>query len=114
MGQGGGVTGKATQYQIFRDGKVLKGTGMIDIKYSASGKISKCLAKKYFKKFESLSEPSFSEPGNIYYYISLIKNDKEKKYTWGKPGYTVSDTIFGLYAEMNKKITGLEFIPVKN
>jgi hypothetical protein len=109
IGQGGGITGKIVQYQICRNGKVLKGSGLAEIVYTAESKIKKSQAEKFFKKMKNLSDEPFRHPGNMYYYISFFRNNTEIRYTWGSKDFDPPAEISCIYKEIFQKISELDF-----
>jgi hypothetical protein len=114
FGNGGGFSGLATVYKVYQDGKVLKGTGRVDIQYADMGKIKKSAAKKLFRRMNAIKSTSFNCPGNMYYYISLYKNGNEIKYLWGATDFKVPEEIRTFYRETVLILLELEYNPVKN
>lgn len=114
FGSGGGYSGMATVYKLAQNGKVLKGTGKVDIKYTESGKFKKSQAKKIFAMLNNIETDAFSHPGNMYYFISYFKNGAETKYTWGASDFQVPEELSALYRETISKLSKLDFQPVQN
>jgi hypothetical protein len=108
---GGGITGRATVYQIGINGEVLRGTGLGEINYSEESTIQKSVAKKYYRKTRKLigNSPAFDHPGNIYYSLGAQENGKEVKMTWGAIEYPAPEQAKNLYNEITKILTGLTF-----
>lgn len=110
---GGGVTGIATQYKISPDGKVLRGKGLGDIKFTEEGRLKKCRVKKQFKEAERIlaSHPDFNHPGNLYYSIMVFDQGKESQITWGDSEHEVPEDAGKLYIKINKALARLTFVP---
>jgi hypothetical protein len=113
FGKGGGLSGSVTQYMIQSNGKVYKGSGMVDILYSQKGKISKPDAKKIYADLKSIPDTSFHHPGNVYYFIQLPGDTPDKRYTWGDPDFKVPDALGKLYQSAMDKVAGLKYKTVK-
>jgi hypothetical protein len=112
IGSGGGFSGEIIKYKILRNGTVFKGTGIADIKFDNQGHISKCEAKKLFKKTDKVVNQSFSHPGNIYYFIYHIKPNSEFKCTWGDAKFELPEDLNKIYLETLQKLSKLEYKPV--
>jgi hypothetical protein len=113
ISSGGGVVGTATVYKIHPDGKVLKGKGLGEIKYTEAGKLKKCATKKYFKRAKAAvkSNPEFNHPGNMYSSIAVVEEGKENKITWGDADHAASEDIKKLYEKINTRLSRLTFTP---
>src|SRR3989337_2834555 len=83
--KGGGVTGIADVYKIDLDGKVQKGKGLGEIRFTEESKLRKCRTKRYFRKVKTLlaSYPNFNHPGNLYSSIAFHDHSTERTITWG-------------------------------
>jgi len=114
FGMGGGFTGEATQYKITRKGRVYKGSGVLDIAYTMTGKIKKSDARKLFEESESLSDTTFCYPGNIYYYIQKACENDTLTYTWGEVHFEVPEPAGMLYKNAMSRFTDLTFKPIKD
>jgi len=110
---GGGVAGTATRHKMSLDGKVLKGKGLGEIKYTETGKLKKRTVKKYFKKSKALVEsyPDFNHPGNVYFSILVYDRGKEIQMTWGDMEHQVPERAENLYKKINSSLTRLKFTP---
>lgn len=110
---GGGVTGGATAYKIYPDGRVQKGNGLGEITYSQSGKMKKSTVKKYFKQTRALlkTNPEFNHPGNLYSSILLHEDGRESKITWGDASHTAPDELKKLHEKMTASLGKLTFDP---
>jgi hypothetical protein len=115
VGSGGGFAGTATVYKITTSGKVFKGNGVGEIKYTECAKIKKAKAKKYVQTVSELTQSSspFSHPGNMYYFINYTDNNGEHKATWGDVQYPVPESIQKLYQEINIVIGSARFKPIQ-
>ncbi len=115
IGSGGGFAGTATVYKITPSGKVFKGKGIGEIKYTECSKIKKALALKYIQLVseQTQSNEQFNHPGNLYYFMGYAENTTNNKITWGDAEHPVSESIQKLYLEMNTAIRSLRFKPIK-
>jgi hypothetical protein len=109
FGKGGGFTGAVTAYKVFQDGKVQKGSGLIEIDYSCTGKIKKSKAKKIFTNLDAIEIKPFNHPGNLYFFISFFRDGNEIKYTWGSVDYEAPEAITTLYNEAVSQLSKLDF-----
>lgn len=108
---GGGVTGNATAYKIYPDGRVEKGNGLGEITYSQSGKLKKSAVKKYFKQTRAFlsANPEFNHPGNLSSSIMLHEDGKERKVTWGDANHPTPDEIRKLHENITASLGKLTF-----
>ncbi|MEO7988998.1 MAG: hypothetical protein ABI663_05615 [Chryseolinea sp.] len=115
IGSGGGFAGTSTVYKITSSGKVFKGKGIGEIKYTECGKIKKAHALKYIQSVseQTQSNEQFNHPGNLYYFVGYAENSKDHKVTWGDVGHPVPESIQKLYQEINSAISSLRFKPIK-
>ena len=115
IGSGGGFAGTAIVYKITPDGKVLKGRGVGEIKYTECAKIKKTHALKYLQSVseQTQSYPEFNHPGNLYFFIGYAENTNQQKVTWGDAGNPVPESIQKLYQEINTALNSLRFKPIK-
>lgn len=111
VSSGGGITGVATVYKISLDGKVLKGKGLGQVNYNEQSKLKKSIARKYYRKAKTLvgSSSDFNHPGNLYYSIATLEEDKESKMTWGDIEHSAPEQAKNLYQEITKILTALTF-----
>jgi hypothetical protein len=110
VSSGGGITGAATVYKISMDGTVLKGKGLGQVHYDQHSKLSKSKARKYYKKVKQLTDSStYNHPGNLYYSIAALENDKERRITWGDAEHPVPEEAKTLYQELTTILSGLPF-----
>lgn len=115
VGSGGGFTGAVTTYKITPQGKVLKGKGIGEIKFTECGKIKRSVAKKMFTSASGLmpANNSFNHPGNLYYFLKYTEDGKEQIITWGDAEHPVPDEIKKLYEEIQARINAIRFKPLK-
>jgi len=111
--KGGGVTGISDVYKIDLDGKVQKGKGLGEIRYTEESKLRKCRTKKYFRKVKTLlaSYPNFNHPGNLYSSIAFYDQSTERTITWGDPQKDVPDDATDLYQRISTALSKLKFTP---
>jgi uncharacterized lipoprotein YehR (DUF1307 family) len=113
-GSGGGFTGMANAYKIFTDGKVYKGSGVAEIQYTACAKIRKAKAKKLIHRAtQTLKDAGeFNAPGNQYYFLTIILQEKETKVTWGAPDRPTPGALKDLYQEVQGIAARLTYRPI--
>jgi hypothetical protein len=116
VGTGGGLTGSVTVYKITSKGKVFKGQGTTEIKYSERGKIKKALAKKFIQRVadQTTVTPAFNHPGNMYSFISKVEEGTEKKITWGDIGHPAPEQVSKLYQEIMASVGAIRYKPIKD
>lgn len=113
LGTGGGITGVATVYRITPGGKVFRGKGVGEVKYTECGKIKRAKAKKMIGKVAAIvSSTNFDHPGNLYYFLALQENDGEKKITWGDADHMVPDNVKSIFDEVQDAIADLKYKPI--
>lgn len=115
LGSGGGVTGSATVFKITSSGKVFKGSGLGEIKYTECAKIRKAQARRFISSATQAlnSAGDFSHPGNMYYFLTASEGDQPKKITWGDTSHPVNDDIRKLYTEIQTIVSTLKYKPLK-
>jgi hypothetical protein len=113
IGKGGGITGMATVYRVTSSGKIFKGQGIGDIKYTECGKVKRAHAKRMISEVATaVDATSFDHPGNIYYFITLKAVEGEKKITWGDAAHEVPRPVKELYDEMVKALSSIKYRPI--
>ena len=100
-------------YKLFPNGKVLKGSGRIEMNYSEFSKIKKSAARKIFNELNEFNILSFSEPGNISYFINLYTEGKELNCTWGANGIKVPEELVNIYSNAISDFSKLTFRKLK-
>jgi hypothetical protein len=113
FGKGGGFSGNVMQYRITHKGKIYKGSGLVDIRYTLAGKIKRSEAKKVFDEMNSIHESAFHHPGNVYYFIRKVNEEYTTEYTWGENGYEVSESIRILYKNAMNRFSEIHFRTLK-
>ena len=83
LGNGGGFTGKYTEYILFENGQVFK-NNMLNETVEDLGRIGKEETQQFFSNFEilGLSEIELHEPGNMNFYISVQRENTIHKLLW--------------------------------
>lgn len=84
FGQGGGFTGKVTEYAIVSDGN-LYANDLSTGERKLLKKINHKISRQFFIDAESLHlfTLQFNNPYNINYYIIYVKGPKQNKVNWG-------------------------------
>ncbi len=113
FGSGGGFTGQYSVYKLFPNGKVLKGSGRTEMKYLEYSKIKKSEASRIINELNELKIVSFSEPGNMSYFIKLYHDGKETNYTWGAKGFKVPEELVNIYRNVITDFSKLTYRKLK-
>lgn len=113
FGNGGGFTGQVTAFRLLKNGKVLKGSGRTDIIYTEYAKLKRAEAKKFFFELNDLKFVSFSEPGNMYYFIRYSHKKITLNYTWGATGFETPGQLKDIYRRLMSDVTELNFRQIK-
>lgn len=115
IGSGGGVTGSATVYKIFRNGKIFKGRGVGEIKYDECAKLNRRDASANFIAVSRNTKElaPFNHPGNVYYFLTYYDKGVEQIITWGDGDHPVPDHVKTLYEKIQKQLVGLTYKPIK-
>ncbi len=115
VGSGGGFAGGATVYKITASGKVLRGKGIGEIKYTECSKIKKSKALNYIQLVADQTQlnTQFNHPGNLYHFLGYAENTIQHKITWGDAAHPVPESIQKLYQEINTIIGSLRYKPIK-
>jgi len=115
VGSGGGFTGTTTVFKVLPNGKILKGTGVGDVKFSLCGKIKKAKAREIVNKVADQvdSAGSFNHPGNLFYFISYTQGNNEQTLKWGDIEHPIQDDVKKLYDEVLASVSGVRFKPIK-
>lgn len=113
VGSGGGFSGETVQYKLLRDGTVLKGNGIVEIKFNKISHIRKKEAKKLFKKTTNVASESFNHPGNMRYFVYIIKPGSEIKCIWGDEKFVIPKDLDTTYQELFQKLSRLEYKPLE-
>jgi len=102
FGSGGGFTGALTEYVLLENGQVFVRKNLED-DYQLLGKVKKSKAKALFKSWENqpFLKEEFQHPGNIYYFVSMTKEDKNHRLSWGHHNHPASDELKFFYKECN-------------
>ena len=115
LGNGGGFTGNVTEYKITSTGKVFKGSGIAEIKYTECAKLKKSKAKQIVAeahgKLKILSP--FNYPGNTYSYLTVVTQAKEETITWGDVDHPVPDDVTKFFGQVQKAVKDLRYKPIK-
>jgi hypothetical protein len=114
IGKGGGISGEVTYYKILNKGKVYKGSDRAEMSFASKSKISKADAKKIYSDLKSITDSSFSHPGNMYYFVTITGEGPEISYTWGDSGFKVPDGVGELYRAAMAKVAKLTFKELKD
>lgn len=102
FGSGGGFTNMVKQYRLLQDGKIISETKLKDsTQYTIVADIGKRKAKDCFTAVNNLKLDSlkFSEPGNLYYFISVQTKDSlaDNRIVWGSKDKPVPPEVQDFY-----------------
>ncbi len=95
FGSGGGFTNLITEYILLEDGKIVKKSKEGE-RYDIIARIGKDKAAQCYigAKVLKLDTLQFNEPGNMYYFVTLKKDDKtENRIVWGSVDKPISDEV---------------------
>ncbi|MDZ4757622.1 MAG: hypothetical protein SGJ10_05725 [Bacteroidota bacterium] len=103
FGNGGGITGKVTGFKISSLGTLYAET-LNNTTSPLKMKLRKKTLQEIFDLADSIQKnvPDFSNPGNMYYFISFGNNAETPNYTWGQNEFTVPSSIKRLYDILQK------------
>jgi hypothetical protein len=105
FGSGGGVTNNVTSYSLYSDGKVWKNNSINkDLTLIKKFPKSKVLELYMMVKDNGLDTVRFSRPGNMYYFVDIVKGDKNNKITWGRKDTAPPVEVLKLYDNLIKSI----------
>ncbi|MBN2610212.1 MAG: hypothetical protein JXB00_01510 [Bacteroidales bacterium] len=113
FGSGGGFTGQVTAFKLYKNGKILKGTGKAEVTYHEYAKLKKSVAKNVFNELNNENFVSFREPGNMYYFISYTYKKKEVNYTWGASSFDPPELLQGIFHRLMSEVSALKFRKIK-
>jgi hypothetical protein len=116
IGSGGGITGMATVYKITPKGKVFKGKGIEEIKYTECSTLKRSIAREQIISVSRNTRDlaPFNHPGNVYYFMKYYDKGVEQILTWGDSDHPAPDHIMKLYENINKKVSALTYKPVES
>jgi hypothetical protein len=102
FGSGGGFTNIVKQYRLLEDGRIVEEKKMQDsIQYTVVAEIGKRKAKDCFTAIQKLNLDSlkFSEPGNLYYFITVNAKDSltPNRIVWGSKDKPVAPAVQDFY-----------------
>jgi hypothetical protein len=101
FGNGGGFTGKVTQYILLESGQLFV-NNLITQETIETRKISRQSAKQLFKRARNIkwSKHNFDHPGNIYYFVRLKEDRMLQEAIWGSTQHQVPKEIQQLYDQL--------------
>ncbi len=85
FGTGGGFAGRVQQWTLMDDGTMYPGQEVNNI---ANGvKIDQTLTGQMFKLYDDygFGDLELNDPGNLYFFITMIDNGESHKLIWGEP-----------------------------
>jgi hypothetical protein len=100
FGEGGGFTGKYTNWMLLDSGQIFEKSG-IGAEYVEIGKLKYSQAKKFYKRANavSLDKMKKNRPGNYNYEFILQRDSVDYKATWSNEA-DVDTSILNLYREL--------------
>lgn len=106
LGTGGGVAAALKEYKIYQTGKVELKDGL-DGDFKEYGQLTKKETKMIYQNTEKidLTNIDLNNPGNIYYFVEINRDEERKRVTWGAVNSTVPEEIKKLYDETMAIIT---------
>ncbi len=85
FGSGGGFAGRIQQWTLMDDGTLFPGE---EVKNIAQGvKLDESLTAQMFKLYDDyrFGELELNDPGNLYFFITMIDKGVSHKVVWGEP-----------------------------
>lgn len=101
-GNGGGFTGKESQYILLENGQIFAGGTAA----KALDGTRRAKAKKLFKTAETIGLKSleFQHPGNTYKYIEVMEGGKSRRIVWGDSQYPVSAEVQEFFQKLSELV----------
>lgn len=101
FGSGGGVVGKVDTYTLLDNGQLFLTNSLTQETRELEG-FSKKEAKTFFERVKGpeISELEFDHPGNLYYFINHITENKEHRLVWGSADHTVPVSCKAFYQDV--------------
>lgn len=101
-GNGGGFTGKESQYILLENGQIFAGGATA----KALDGTRRAKAKKLFKTMEKIGLKSleFQYPGNTYKYIEVVDGGKTRRIVWGDSQHIVSADVQDFYQKLSELV----------
>lgn len=101
FGNGGGFTGQYTMHQLNSDGRVF--VVLADSSKQLLKKVRKKQSREIFAQADKLqdTQPAFSQPYNMTWFITYFAGNKVTEYKWGAPDMPVDAEIKDFYTQLN-------------
>lgn len=101
FGSGGGFANQVNEYRLLENKHLLfrKNTDSV---FTDLGKQKAKTVKKLFEESEALFQETsgINEPGNMYYFVRLQKDQQIQSVVWGRPNTQVPDKAKELHKEL--------------
>jgi hypothetical protein len=105
FGNGGGVTNNILTYTIFPDGKFVSKNSLTDKTKLLLNLKLKQVNEIYLKiKNSGIDTINYKNPGNIFYFIDIEKNNKINRIVWRDKDINIPDKVINVYYEMKRLI----------
>ena len=106
FGQGGGFTGNVSYYVILENGRLFQ-KQQKDNSYTHVTTWKKNFTREIFTDYEELrlDTLTYSEPGNLYYFVEMHDDNNVHRIVWGKPGFIPSPKLVEFYNILFKSTT---------
>lgn len=85
FGNGGGFSGAVSSILLLENGEIYR-MGSSEKDYVLIGSLKKNITKNVFMTYETMGiqKMKLNEPGNRYFFITKVSDEKEYKIQWGK------------------------------
>ncbi len=109
IGQGGGFTGKYTEFKLHQNGTVEQknfGAGI----YEPYATMEKEAVTSFFNELAQLqlTNYTFNHPGNMTWYLEMPHNDELHTVKWGDHNHPVRADVKAFYDKVNLYVRGLK------
>ncbi|MGB3851323.1 MAG: hypothetical protein WA958_15235 [Tunicatimonas sp.] len=108
LGKGGGIANQVDTYYLLADGYAYRRSNREET-YQELGRLAQSERTRTFQRAAALSDSlaDFREPGNIYYFLTIHRQDTTYSYTWGSNNYDHPKTIHNFYQDTQTLIQRL-------
>lgn len=101
FGSGGGFANQVNEYRLLENKHLLFRKNN-DTTFTDLGKQKAKTVKKLFEASEMLFQETsgFNEPGNMYYFVRLLKDQQTQSVVWGRPNTQAPEKARDLHKQL--------------
>lgn len=101
FGSGGGFANQVNEYRLLENKHLLFRKNN-DSVFTDLGKQKRKTTKKLFEESATLFQetPGINEPGNMYYFVRLLKDQQNQSVVWGRPNTQVPEKAKELHKQL--------------